>query len=897
MPKYSPYRKTTVDLYRAAGWSDIFPIFKTNETVPLYKSPPATGYTGYDAKTATDADHAKWMRRAKHDSIEKMANIAWHVEPGYLVIDVDQYGAKRGSDLLGVLVQETGVPLPPTLRTTSRGADMLLGGKLIYKLPEGVDGNKVSWRGNPVPGVELLHAGHRYMVMYPSRNATNDYAMERWYRNNTELVPQKEVPSLDEAATLPVEWVDVLSTGKERNELSKSGLTDDQKMQWLNSKEIAKEDICSKMQKVLDKCIEFLSETEEGTPNTAHEAMLHATWQLINLTNEGHRGALEALELYAEAWTDELNTGRHTYRSDGMAAGEWRRALYAAVDKTLGTGDKQAQAMEACFCSEDGAESNDKVRPAKTIGYEYKPDVFDFARRFVDMWGEHIRCAAGYSMDEAWFVWTGSGWDNEGGLYRVRKMVEGLGRKWEEEAMVAVESAREEYMAIKAKRKSGDKVSVEEQEAEEVYKGAKGHRAKVMRLLESSGVADTLEFVRNHPKVAVPADRFDNDESVLACANGVLELGREGVLFREQRPDDYCSNNTGVAYDPDATSAMWKDYLDTFVPDLEVRNYLQEVAGYILVGRNFKRKGVFLYGPTSSGKSTFPEMMAATLGPKYAGPFNLTIFRGNQDEKPRADIVEALPMRFIYASEASNAWNLHADQFKKATGNDTMKARRPYAKGDVVRRPSFTPVISTNNVPRIVGFDEATLRRLIVIPFNETVAIDKNHASRGQRVEVSDFADRMKDDDEARQAVLAWAVEGYVRFAERGREFPEEPMEVVKAKIKFTEGISQTNEFLAECCEFGEVAEYKAMKEDLYAVYTHWHRVYGGDGPEKAMSMKMFATSLNEKPSLEEARVRNPDSDAKDSKVRIIRGIRLRAEWMERVSISGNGHSFNSLSR
>ena len=266
----------------------------------------------------------------------------------------------------------------------------------------------------------------------------------------------------------------------------------------------------------------------------------------------------------------------------------------------------------------------------------------------------------------------------------------------------------------------------------------------------------------------------------------------------------------------------------------------QEVLGYSLLGRNPLRLIVFLLGPTSSGKTTLAALLQAAIG-DYAQTFNMTVFRDNRDERPRTDLADALPARVILADEASAAWVLHADQVKKLTGGAPINVRRNFAKSGWSAVPEFTPMIATNHPPKISGADPAFNERLMVLPFEKTLPLAQRDANE---------KDRLVALPEVREAMLAWLVDGYARYAARG-SLAEAPVEVLLAKERFNAGITATNEFVAMCCELGEVDDlaYESVTLELYDVFRAWHKKYADD--EKIISLTAFSMALDSMSGIE----------------------------------------------
>lgn len=331
--------------------------------------------------------------------------------------------------------------------------------------------------------------------------------------------------------------------------------------------------------------------------------------------------------------------------------------------------------------------------PALTPTRAHSWDDFGNAQRLVDRYADRLRWAP---ANEHWAVYdSGTGlWAPRGADERAK----GLGRKTVERM------EREEAGAYSAEEGTG--------------KNGKGSRRddwfKFVASCRSTGrVRAMVDQAKTKRSLQISVNDFDASPNLVHCTNGVLDL--DSLTLLPHRAEHYCTLTTGTAYAPDARDAAWDDYLDTFLPDEELRDYVQLLLGYSLLDGNPDRLFVIVQGGTSTGKSTFNEAALASFG-GYAAPFTLSLFRANQDEKPRPDIASALPRRFLSTTEASQQWRLHADHIKKLVGGDTLSARYPFDKEYTHRVPAFTPWLFTNQVPTIDGRDQALDRRVLVLP-------------------------------------------------------------------------------------------------------------------------------------------------------------------------------------
>jgi P4 family phage/plasmid primase-like protien len=296
--------------------------------------------------------------------------------------------------------------------------------------------------------------------------------------------------------------------------------------------------------------------------------------------------------------------------------------------------------------------------------------------------------------------------------------------------------------------------------------------------------------------------------------------------------EDYNTFSTGTSYRANARLPEWEKFLERFLPDREIREWLQKLAGYTILGRNPKRLMVVAFGPTSTGKTTFANALSHALG-AYASGTTMTVFRDNQDERPRPDLVKVLTKRFVFAEEASASWRLHPDQIKRITGGAKIQARVPYAKEYMDILPAFTPWLLTNHAPTIDGADAALWRRMIIVPFD--VQIPAN--------EEDDHFQELLESERGREAILAWAVEGYRLYLADTDSLTYAPAGAIEAGRRFRAEVSDFAAAMEELCEYGEPGDYRVTATQLYQAYIVWcdnHNIKDND----RMSLQKFGREV-----------------------------------------------------
>jgi putative DNA primase/helicase len=800
--------------YFNAGWSPL-PLPAGEKTYP------PTGYTGAKGRPAEASTVKRWIE------VKGDGNIALRMPRGLIGIDVDNYDGKDGAETIAAAEKAWG-PLPDTWRTTSR-VDGISGIRL-FRIPEGL-----SWPGK-LPqggGVELCRWDHRYVIVAPS---IHDKTGEQyhWYAPDGTRTTgaaseggEWEFPSLTELPELPKAWVEGLTSGKAWEERPEEDLDAEEVQQWILDRPGGA--LCEKMQRTLDLWMSKVA--AGGEDGGAHDAARDGAWAVLRDAAAGHSGVQGALRKLMLAHKEALRL-----RRPEAAPREWASIKARGVRKVAAEGPTDDD--DPCVLGEVSRPAATRNRGSE--GMDFERDDIGNGQRFALQWRDEVRWVPAY---DTWYVWRDRVWepDRDDEILRMAtRTVRGMAREAE-----FIEDPKEKASFMKFVRSSSNEA-----------------RVKAM-----------LRMARGNKGMTLPAERFDTNVNQLVCLNGTLELPLEfdGGTVRKvpSIQEHYNTITTGVDYVAGAELPEWDKFLARFQPDTEVREWLQKLAGYSLFGRNPRRMMVVCIGDTSTGKTTFAEAISGALG-DYAASTNMTIFRDNQDERARPDLIRVLRKRFIYAEESSKSWKLHPDQIKRLTGGAPISARGVFGKEYVEAVPSFTPWLVTNSAPTIEGADAALWRRIALVPFD--VQIPKSEEDAG-------FALKLRS-PEGRAAILAWLVEGYRAYLADPESVQEVPAGAAEALGRFRSEISDLAQCLEEICEFGETddPEYRTAPSALYQAYQMWCGLNGVQGRDVMTSTSFGRELSNMRYEKKQLRV-----DGKPTWVRV--GIRLKSE---RVRASGS---------
>jgi putative DNA primase/helicase len=416
------------------------------------------------------------------------------------------------------------------------------------------------------------------------------------------------------------------------------------------------------------------------------------------------------------------------------------------------------------------------------------------AQRLIDRHGEGLHHVPGVG----WYAWDGTRWLRDASGETVRKARELV------EHLYA--------LADEAAARHGDQV--------EQVKALRQHaKASASR----RGIEAMIALARSDDRVVLPVSRLDADPHLLNAPNGTVDL-RTGEL-RSHDPDDLITRRVAVPYDPQAEAPVWGKFLETVLPDEDVRGYAHRMAGQAAIGANLEELLHVLWGFGANGKTKFGETITTALG-DYAATRTAELFL---DERTgpvaRPELVSLRGVRLLAASETEQDRRLSIALVKALTGGDTIAARLLYANEIVEFVPVFSPWLRTNHRPAIRDQSEAAWRRVRLVPFTVTIAKEERDKHLQNRLNAE------------LPGVLAWIVRGARAYLDHGLDPPDE---VTAATNAYRDEENVLGAFIADRCRTGE-----ALSAPAGALFVAWQE-WAKDQGEKPGTSTSFGRRLTE---------------------------------------------------
>ena len=376
-----------------------------------------------------------------------------------------------------------------------------------------------------------------------------------------------------------------------------------------------------------------------------------------------------------------------------------------------------------------------------------------------------------------WIIFNGSKWEVDFSM-QVRKRVVELSQK-------IIQQAKDSNL-------------------KEEIKEAIINQAKKLQNL--SKIQNILKLAESFAPVSIV--EFDTNPEELNTPTGILNLMTGEI--RKSTTKDKNLKITNVGYNPKTDTSEWEKFIEEVVPDPEIRNFLQKVAGYSLTGRTDEEKFFFIRGPSGTGKTTFLEVIAQMLG-DYSTKTNFDVFlRKGRDTGTEQAIAVLQGARMVYGAETDEYRRFSEGILNEVVGGETIQGC--YKFGIHFNfKPQFKLFLAANNRPRITAEEKDGIwRRLVEIPFeNQPDKIDETLKTRLMT-------------QENLEAVLKWAVDGAVKYYEEGLELPVKLKQLI---AHYQQENDDLQEFLDEAAILGPGLSTKAT--ELFKAYQNWIKETG----------------------------------------------------------------------
>lgn len=512
-----------------------------------------------------------------------------------------------------------------------------------------------------------------------------------------------------------------------------------------------------------------------------------------------------------------------------MAEANAQRGLYAADPDPVTIAEPEPEEPALDLSPEELTEEC-AVEPETDIGN---------ARRFLARYGDQVRHVThvgfhGY-IDGRWLE------DASGAV--VRQLAH-KAAEWIDEEAILLDCTEEERAAIEAGRlaneaqkalgkkdKDWDAATLAEFEKNQsvidrmakVEKDRAGRmssrHAWAKRSASTSAINNMLTEVT--PYVSCEVNDLNRDLYAFNCESGTLRFFEQEVDGKRSwrvrvdphRPRDLISKLAPVRFNPTASAPMFMRFLQTVMPNVDLRAFLQRYAGYSLLGLTVEQCLVFFYGAGRNGKSTFVDVLIEILG-DYAIAMSIDSFagesrRGGAEATP--DLARLPGARLVAASEPEMGTHLKDALIKTLTGGEPVAVRRLH-QDFFELIPQFKIILSGNHKPIIRDDSDGIWRRVHLVPWEVQIAEDKVDRDLKRKLLTE------------REGILAWMVKGALDYLDGGLRVPEG---VKAATQEYREESDPIGAFIRNGCVVTGTDHDRSSPEDLFIGYSNFAKREG----------------------------------------------------------------------
>ena len=424
-----------------------------------------------------------------------------------------------------------------------------------------------------------------------------------------------------------------------------------------------------------------------------------------------------------QLWMDFSNRSR---KSSGNNVAQLRRDWFNGWRKN-DDGPRLSERSLRKWARDDNMEQYQVIQSeylGEFIRQEVEATHFHIAKLMRKMYGSTY-IASVTSKSTEWFMY-----DDIGNMWRRLNQGIELRMKVCTEVAAAIAAAASKFYSD-----AGNALTNGDNKARETCVEKSKQLLKVQTSLFNSGFSESVM------KMAVQQfyeedfqAKLNINGNLFACRNGMIELrvpgeGRDHVVFRQGRPEDYMSFMAGqnlpemagidyVPYDAaDPRQAEIADFFSKLFPNPEVRRYTLRLLASCLEGFNREQCFYIATGVGGNGKSKLVELMRMTFG-DYQTSLQSTVLTRKRPESGAAnpDIMAAKCRRFIYLQEPDDKEPMNTSRMKQFSGEDMVEARALYGDQEkfVIMGKLF---MMCNKLPPVTTMDRGTWRRIRVIEF------------------------------------------------------------------------------------------------------------------------------------------------------------------------------------
>jgi P4 family phage/plasmid primase-like protien len=320
-------------------------------------------------------------------------------------------------------------------------------------------------------------------------------------------------------------------------------------------------------------------------------------------------------------------------------------------------------------------------------------------------------------------------------------------------------------------------------------------------------------YACNRLRLLKPAPKYSSNH-IIPTLGGYLDIQPDGsISVLPPSPEygvDYViqaelgHKTDSACYTPNPVppDSLFAHFLNTSLPDPQLRSVVQELCGQTLLPSNYGVAGWFV-GHGANGKGVLMEVVEAIH--RQSCRLRLDRLSKNFALEP---IVGA---SLVLVDEVANA-KFDEELFKTLITGNGVDIDRKWDKPLRSYRPRAKWLISSNNVPHIADKSDGVWRRIVFVPWKIQIPEADRIADLDKKIIASEL-----------HIVLDWLLEGAIRIVKRGRMLIEKELPEIITSQKQTMRL-ESDSVLAWIDEEGIHHSPTTLtpNDEIYQAYADW---------------------------------------------------------------------------
>lgn len=469
-------------------------------------------------------------------------------------------------------------------------------------------------------------------------------------------------------------------------------------------------------------------------------------------------------------------------------------------------------------------ERNDPIVHIKQIFKSYSLTDTGNAERFYDYFGDFFR----YDTKAKTFMfWNGKTWTYDAKIY-IKKYADMIIDILKTEIKQTEEKIQD---LIKQRAEAGEGEETPSSiDIDDLKQILKAQRDNLKRVSNSAGKEAMIKEFQHLHEITVVTEEFDLQSYYLNTDSGVVDL-KDGKILPFDRKYKLSKNtNCLVSYDE---PKVWLKFLHDILKrpkeeeTQELINTVQLLLGDAITGRTNKDLLVIMYGNGSNGKSTFIKTVKKVFG-EYGKTMNSELLLQNKNASAQSTEFSFAALkgaRIITMSETNESEKMNDKVIKQLTSGETIAAQKKF--GDQFEfEPTFSPWMSTNNLPIIRSKDYGIWRRIFLIPFLVKFTDETKDIHMPEKLEAE------------MPQILGWIIQGCIKLNNEHNGVVPKPKCIEEALSDYKNEMDSVNIYIASNCQ--NFPGYKTSAAKLFQDYKKWAL----DNNEFLMSESKFKADM-----------------------------------------------------